>query len=102
MPLKWQQFVLASMFKATPPEATRLGGVDKLFKDQRLEEDSDKNSTNEIIKLTWHAYRADSKLAPSQWETALLCNDVSHWLGANLELALCIFSYCLTLKYSSF
>ena len=23
--------------------------------------------------------------APSQWETALLCNDVSHWLGANLE-----------------
>ena len=52
MPLKCQQFVLASMFKATPPEATRLGGVDKLFKDQRLEEDSDKNSTNEIIKLT--------------------------------------------------
>ena len=32
--------------------------------------------------------RADSRFAPSQWETALLCNDVSHWLGANLELAL--------------
>ena len=30
----------------------------------------------------------DSRLAPSQWETALLCNDVSHWLGANLESAL--------------
>ena len=30
-------------------------------------------------------YRADSRFAPSQWETALLCNDVSHWLGANLE-----------------
>ena len=28
-------------------------------------------------------------LAPSQWETALLCNDVSHWLGASLESALC-------------
>ena len=26
--------------------------------------------------------------APSQWETVLLCNDVSHWLGANLESAL--------------
>ena len=26
--------------------------------------------------------------ASSQWETALLCNDVSHWLGANLESAL--------------
>ena len=24
---------------------------------------------------------ADSRLAPSQWETALLCNGVSHWLG---------------------
>ena len=31
---------------------------------------------------------ADSRFAPSQWETALLCNDVSHWLGANLESAL--------------
>ena len=29
--------------------------------------------------------RADSRFAPSQWETALLCNDVSNWLGANLE-----------------
>ena len=31
---------------------------------------------------------ADSRLAPSQWETALLCNDVSHWLGAIFESAL--------------
>ena len=33
--------------------------------------------------------RADSRLVPSQWETTLLCNDVSHWLGANLDSALC-------------
>ena len=33
-------------------------------------------------------YRADSMFAPSQWETALLCNAVSHWLGANIESAL--------------
>ena len=32
--------------------------------------------------------RADSKFVPSQWEKALLCNDVFHWLGANPELAL--------------
>ena len=32
--------------------------------------------------------RTDSRLGPGQWETALLCNDVSHWLGANLESAL--------------
>ena len=33
-------------------------------------------------------HRADSRFAPSQWETALLCNAVSHWLGASLESAL--------------
>ena len=34
--------------------------------------------------------RADSRFAPSQWTTALLCNDISHWLGASLESALVI------------
>ena len=33
-------------------------------------------------------YRADSRLAPSQWETLLQSNAVSHWLGATLESAL--------------
>ena len=33
-------------------------------------------------------HRADSRFVPSQWETSLLCNHVSHWLGANLESAL--------------
>ena len=28
--------------------------------------------------------RAESKFAPSQWEMALLCNDISHWLGESL------------------
>ena len=32
-------------------------------------------------------HRADSRFAPNQWETALLCNDASHWLGASLESA---------------
>ena len=32
--------------------------------------------------------KAYSWFAPSQWETALLCNDVSHWLDASLESAL--------------
>ena len=31
--------------------------------------------------------RADSRLVPNQWETSLLSNAVSHWLGANLESA---------------
>ena len=32
--------------------------------------------------------RDGSRFVPSQWEKALLCNDVSHWLGASLESAL--------------
>ena len=32
--------------------------------------------------------RVDSRFAPSQWETLLQSNAVSHWLGANLESAL--------------
>ena len=32
--------------------------------------------------------RADFWLAPSQWETSLQSNTVSHWLGANLQSAL--------------
>ena len=32
--------------------------------------------------------RADSRLMPSQWETLLQSNAVSHWLGANLRSAL--------------
>ena len=32
--------------------------------------------------------RADSRFAPSQWETSLQSNAVSRWLGANLESAL--------------
>ena len=32
--------------------------------------------------------RADSRLAPSQWETLLQSNAISHWLGSNLKSAL--------------
>ena len=35
--------------------------------------------------------RAVSRFVPSQWETALLCKDVFHWLGASLESALNVF-----------
>ena len=32
--------------------------------------------------------QADSRFVPRQWETVLLCNNFSHWLGASLESAL--------------
>ena len=35
-------------------------------------------------------YRDDFRIAPSQWETSLQSNGVSHWLGANLKSALYI------------
>ena len=37
---------------------------------------------------SWTLHMADSRLAPSQWETSLQSNTVSHWLGANPESAL--------------
>ena len=37
--------------------------------------------------------RTDTRFAPSQWETTLLCNDVSHWLGASLTSALYIYKF---------
>ena len=41
------------------------------------------------LTSTYHnMVRAESRFAPNQWETALHCNDVSHWLGASLESAL--------------
>ena len=36
--------------------------------------------------------RTGCRFALNQWGTALLCNDISHWLGANLESALIICS----------
>ena len=42
--------------------------------------------------------RADSRFAPSQWETSLLCNDVSHWLGTSLESSLLLLYLSALLK----
>ena len=39
--------------------------------------------------------RVDSRFAPSQWEMPLLCNDISHWLGASLESALYIIEFVI-------
>ena len=47
-----------------------------------------------VMNITIHyhtAYRADSRLATSQWEMLLQSNAFSHWLAKNLESALCIY-----------
>ena len=43
---------------------------------------------NAYMSLNFTSCRPDSRPAPSQWETSLQSNTVSHWLGANLESAL--------------
>ena len=50
------------------------------------------NSYTMVLNTQWWqgSIRADSRFAPSQWETALLCNDFSHWLGASVESAMSI------------
>ena len=45
-----------------------------------------------ICATTLIRCRDDSRFAPSQWETFLQSNAISHWLGANLESALRCFS----------
>ena len=39
--------------------------------------------------------RADSRFASNQWETASLCNDVSHWLGTSLKSALNVIPWAI-------
>ena len=48
---------------------------------------------NLFLRLEYH--RVDSQLAPSQWEMVLLYNNVSHWLGTNLESALISYQFWL-------
>ena len=50
-------------------------------------------------KLLNSNYRADSRLAPSQWETSLQSSAVSHWLGSNLDSAP---NYLNAPKFNSF
>ena len=57
--------------------------------------------TEHYILCNMHT-RPDSRFVPSQWETALLCNDVSHWLGANLESVLHTLLLCLVLLWLIF
>ena len=56
----------------------------------RGSEDHNDKRSEEPSRLYWKIqhFRADSRSAPSQWEMVLLCNDVSHWFGVNLESAL--------------
>ena len=50
-----------------------------------------------LYACVWSKFRADSRLAPSQWETSLQSNVISHWLCTNLESALKLMFLPLTL-----
>ena len=53
-----------------------------------------------VVESTDARSMADSWFRPSQCETALLCNDVSHWLGAILGSALPIFKWVAVISDS--
>ena len=71
---------------------------------QAAAKETDPNQFHSLSQPTWHRalgqpqiageglkayyHRADSRFSPNQWEEALLCNNISHWLGASLESAL--------------
>ena len=63
-----------------PIDATELGAT--------TTKDSASSCNKGLLLQCSPINRADSRFARSQWETVLLCNDVSHWLGASLESAL--------------
>ena len=42
---------------------------------------------NNLPAVNLKNIRTDYRFAPSQWEMVLLCNNISHWQGAGLELA---------------
>ena len=48
----------------------------------------------------YHHSRYHFRYAPSQWETSLHCNDVSHWLGAYLNWSLSQYHVILLWKYT--
>ena len=51
--------------------------------------ESNKNRTvRRCLAPLWWYHRAELRLVPSQWETSLQSNAVSHWMGANLVSAL--------------
>ena len=50
------------------------------------------STIHNIIQNDTRIFCVDSRVAPSQWETSLQSNAVSHWLGATLESALYFFS----------
>ena len=66
--------------RLTSPGTKRRGKIDSV------------NAIWILQTLVLFYFWADSRFASSQWETALLGNDVSHWLGASLDSALHLWS----------
>ena len=67
-----------------------IKGYDRVHKSWFLYGPSMKwNDIDDIIQWEQNSeYRANSRLAPSQWEMLLQSNGICHWLGTNLESAL--------------
>ena len=53
-----------------------------------------RNKNKETSMLAKCCCKADFRLMPRQWEMSLQSNAVSHWLGAILDSALLLWSWC--------
>ena len=90
VPWRWQVTCVASHCPSMGLSICRAGATSRCIRLTHLMTripSQAKHSAN--ANRTWYVYhRADSRFAPSQkWETVLLCNSASHWLGASLESA---------------
>ena len=89
----WEKLAIASQEaesrRASLDAATDTVGIDDLS-DESIAFGYQQSSDDQSPEVPRHISSADSRFAPRQWETALLCNDVSHWLGVNLESVLYI------------
>ena len=61
------------LFKLTDPLSNNISRCDILVR---------------MSSVKWTYNRNDSRFSPSQWETSLQSNAVSHWLGANIKSGL--------------
>ena len=81
--------VIADCLIAPSHYLSQCGLIIKVFSDIPLK------AISQEVPLKFICNRADSRLAPSQWGMSLQSNAISHWLGTNLESALCkhVFRY---------
>ena len=93
--MTWKCFLLLALCEGNPPvtggfPSQRVSNVTSMF-NFAIRLNRRKRWVMSVLK---QLNRADCRIAPSQWETSLQSNAISHWLGANLESVLLMWHHC--------